>query len=64
MIDLCALFSHTPGSYVPLLFMHEDSMFLKGLSLWQQLPTPKTLLLKEGEGDNDLAEVWKKRFYE
>jgi hypothetical protein len=60
---LRVIFTYT-RSYVPLLFMYEDSLFLKRLSLWQQLPTPKTLLLKEGEGDNDLAEVWKKHFYE
>jgi len=59
-----APFSHTPGSDLPLLFMHEDSPYLNGLSLWQQLPTPKILLPREGEEDDDLAEIWKKRFYE
>jgi hypothetical protein len=59
-----APFSHPPGIDAPLLFLHEDSRFLKGLSVWNQLPTPKALQPKEDEDIVDPAELWKKRFYE
>ncbi|KAI5847992.1 hypothetical protein BZA05DRAFT_404085 [Tricharina praecox] len=60
-------------SDAPLLFLHEESRFLKGLSLWQQLPQPTALKpveepAKEEEGEakliTDPVEIWKKRFYE
>ncbi|KAA8895346.1 hypothetical protein FN846DRAFT_970084 [Sphaerosporella brunnea] len=55
---------------VPLLFNHEESRFLKGMSLWQKIPRPKALLPAEQEEDagaeavTDPVELWKKRFYE
>jgi hypothetical protein len=54
----------------PLLFNHEESRFLKGMSLWQKLPQPKALLpgeeqeQAEGEAITDPVELWKKRFYD
>jgi hypothetical protein len=54
----------------PLLFNHEESRFLKGMSLWQKLPQPKALLPSEeqeqaeGEAITDPVELWKKRFYD
>lgn len=69
-----APFSHSQGSDAPLMFLHEESRFLKGLSLWQQLPQPKALLPKEPvEGEDkevvedkvtDPVELWKRLFYE
>jgi hypothetical protein len=53
------------GNDAPLLFMHEESRFLKGLSLWQGLPVPKVLQKAESEEeDMGMAERWKKVFYE
>ncbi|KAA8909098.1 hypothetical protein FN846DRAFT_943414 [Sphaerosporella brunnea] len=53
----------------PLLFNHEESRFLKGMSLWQKIPRPKALLPGEQEAAGteavtDPVELWKKRFYE
>ena len=73
----CAPARHTACSDVPLLFVHEDSQFLKGMSVWQQVPTSKTLVPKEGEAEGagkggggegedglGMAELWKKRLNE
>jgi len=69
----CATSASNASSDAPLLFPHEESRYLNGLSLWQKLPQPAALKPveepaqgEEGEAKliTDPVELWKKRFYE